>query len=299
MRSRRSWLTLLAIAWLLAGAIALPAAEQIDQLSPESARALSQVKKPRTVANPGAEARTPVPSTPTPMAYTPAIRADGRHVVAIDIGHTVEQFGATSARGEGEFYFNQRIARLLFARLEKSTVVAPYLINPDGGRIGLVDRAKLAASKGAELFIAIHHDAANDRYLESWQPPETPGKTQKFSDRFSGYGVFVSKKNRQWNRSFEFASLLGDAMKAQGFPFASHHAEAIKGEGRPILDEARGIYQYDDLIVLKNAPMPALLLECGVIINRRDELELKKPDVQAKIVNALTSAIEGGFKRSQ
>jgi len=229
------------------------------------------------------------------IPYTPAKRADGRHVVALDIGHTVAQHGSTSARGEGEFTFNQRIVRLLAARLERSAIAAPVVINPEGGKIALIDRAKFAAREGAELFLSIHHDSANDKYLHWWDP-DGDGSKQQYSDNFRGYGVFVSKKNRQADRSLKFALALGAAMKARGFVFTPHHSEPIQGESRPILDESSGVYQYDDLIVLKNAPMPAALLECGVIINRAEELELKKPETQARIADAAASAIETFFK---
>jgi len=229
------------------------------------------------------------------IPYKPAKRADGRHVVALDIGHTAAQHGSTSARGEGEFYFNQRIVRLLETRLARSASVFPVVINPEGSKISLIDRVRVAARDGAELFLSIHHDAANAKYLKTWEP-DGDGKRQEFSDQFRGYGVFVSKKNRQFDRSLDFGLALGAAMKARGFVFARHHNEPIAGENRPILDEARGVYQYDDLIVLKNAPMPAALLECGVIINRDEELELKKPETQAQIADAATSAIESYFK---
>jgi N-acetylmuramoyl-L-alanine amidase len=294
MLSRSVWLAWVIVLALAASGIIFAAApEDVEQLSPESVRAISELKKSGTprAASPAA---TPTPSTPMPMAYAPAVRPDGRHVVAIDIGHTVATPGAVSARGEDEFNFNQRIAQQLFARLQKSAVIAPYLINPGGGRIGLIDRPKLAAAKGAELLISIHHDSANDRYLESWDP-NGDGRTRKYSDRFRGYGIFVSMKNRQSDPSLHFARLIGDSLKSQGFLFSPHHAEPIKGENRPIIDESRGIYQYDDLIVLKHAPMPAVLVECGVIINRAEEVELKKPEVQAKIVETLAKAIESGF----
>jgi len=252
--------------------------------------AVAQLEK-----DPAASRATPRASTPIALPYTPAKRPDGRHVVALDIGHTVAQHGSTSARGEAEFSFNQRVVRLLAARLEKSSVVFPFVINPEGSKIGLLDRAKIAAQQGAELFLSIHHDSANDKYLQSWEP-NGDGRKQQYSDLFRGYGVFISKKNRQADRSLQFASALGGARKSRGFTFASHHSEPIPGENRPILDPARGVYQYDDLIVLKNAPMPAALLECGVIINRDEELELKKPEMQARIVDAAASTIEVFFK---
>jgi N-acetylmuramoyl-L-alanine amidase len=42
--------------------------------------------------------------------------------------------------------------------------------------------------------------------------------------------------------------------------------------------------------------MPAALLECGVIINRDEEMELKKPETQARIADAAATAIESFFK---
>jgi N-acetylmuramoyl-L-alanine amidase len=245
---------------------------------------------PAPPAKPAAT-RTPAPSTPINFPYTPAVRPDGRHVVALDIGHTLAQHGSTSARGKGEFEFNQRIVRQLFARLEKSRVAAPFIINPEGGKIGLLDRPKIAAEKGAELFLSIHHDAALEKYLLTWEPAGD-GVKQFYCDQFRGYGVFMSMKNRQADRSLAFTQMLGAAMRGQGFVFARHHAEPVQGENRPIIDEARGVYQYDDLIVLKHAPMPAALLECGVIINRVEELELEKPETQARIVEAVAGAVE-------
>ena len=244
---------------------------------------------------PAPASATPAPSTPINFPYTPAVRADGRHVVALDIGHTLAQHGSTSARGKGEFDFNQRIVRQLFARLEKSPVVAPFIINPDGGKIGLLDRPRIAAEKGAELFLSIHHDAAQEKYEQRWEP-NGDGVKQSYCDLFHGYGTFISMKNRQAGRSRAFAQLLGAAMHAQGFDFATHHAEPIPGENRTIIDPARGVYQYDDLIVLKHAPMPAALLECGVILNRAEELELEKPATQARIVAAAASALEQFFR---
>jgi N-acetylmuramoyl-L-alanine amidase len=294
MLSRSVWSAgLIALALSGSRIAAAETPREVERLSPESVRAISKLKE-SSAGRAESPSSTPAPSTPMPMVYSPAVRPDGRHVVAIDIGHTVAQPGATSARGEGEFNFNQRIAQQLFDKLQKSPVIVPYLINPKGARIALIDRAKLAAAKGAELLISIHHDAANDRYLESWDPAGD-GHIRKYSDRFRGYGIFTSMKNRQADRSLQFARLLGNALKTQGFSFSPHHSEAIPGENRPIIDDARGIYQYDDLIVLKHAPMPAVLVECGVIIHRAEELELKKPEVQSKIVEALATAIEGGF----
>ena len=63
-----------------------------------------------------------------------------------------------------------------------------------------------------------------------------------------------------------------------------HHAEKIPGEGRKLMDKDLGLYEFDDLIVLKTAAMPAVLLECGVIVNRSEEASLQTPEIQHRIV---------------
>lgn len=256
---------------------------------------LSQPDSPQRT-NPVPVAISPVPSSAkaaaTPIPYNPPPRTDGKHVVALDIGHTASQPGCYSATGRGEFLFNRQIVRLVFAELENSARIAPYIINPDGAPISLPMRTQLAARRGAELFLAIHHDSAQDKYLLPW---EVNGKQQFYCDDFHGYGVFVSQKNPQPTRSLRFGTLLGSEMGRAGFEFSQHHSEPVKGENRRIIDKLDGIYQYDDLIVLKSALMPAALLECGVIINREQEKLLSERATQEKIAHAVVTAIEKFF----
>ncbi len=245
-----------------------------------------------------AQAAEPAKSTPKPAAtatkppvYQPKVLPDGRRIVALDIGHTRAQPGVISATGVPEFEFNRRIVQLVKEKLAESKVVQAVVINPEGGPITLTERARRAALAGAALFVAVHHDSVNDKYLES---QEVSGKKRFFSDRFEGYGVFISKKNPAFDKSLAFARLAGAELE-KNLPFATHHNEAIRGENRPILDSERGIYEYDDLIVLKAALMPAALVECGVIVNREQDLLLRQPAMQQIIAAAIAAGIEQYF----
>ena len=51
-----------------------------------------------------------------------------------------------------------------------------------------------------------------------------------------------------------------------------HHAEPIEGENREVIDRLNGVYRFDDLVVLRSAAMPAVLLEAGIIKHREEEL---------------------------
>ena len=246
---------------------------------------------PVQAAEPARAAQKSAAPSPMPAAYKPTVRADGRRIVALDIGHTRAQSGAISATGVPEFEFNRRIVLLVKQRLATSKVVEPFVLNPEGAPITLTERTRRAALAGAALFVAVHHDSANDKYL---QVQEISGKKIFFSDKFEGYGVFISRKNPDFERSLAVARLVGAELE-KNLPFATHHSEAIRGENRPILDSERGIYEYDDLIVLKSALMPAALVECGVIVNREQDLLLRQPAMQQIIADAIASGIEQYF----
>jgi N-acetylmuramoyl-L-alanine amidase len=75
-----------------------------------------------------------------------------------------------------------------------------------------------------------------------------------------------------------------------------HHAEYMKGENKALVDAEKGIYKYDGLVVLKNTSIPAALIECGIIVNRDEEIELGKPECQEKIVTSITEGIKRYYK---
>ena len=86
--------------------------------------------------------------------------------------------------------------------------------------------------------------------------------------------MFVSKKNGAYEESQRFAVGIADQLMAAGLNFTTHHEEQ---EQRHLMDRSRGIYQYDELAVLRLTEMPAVLLEAGVIVNRDEELNSLHP----------------------
>ena len=81
---------------------------------------------------------------------------------------------------------------------------------------------------------------------------------------------------------------LGEELLKAGFTPTLHH---VAQEHRPIIDPEKGVYAFDDLLVLKNAKMAAVLLECGVIVNRNEEQELNSPPYRTKMVGTIEAAI--------
>ena len=209
--------------------------------------------------------------------------------IVVDVGHTVESDGAMSARNVPEFTFNLRLARKIEADLKAAGYPATRLIVTEGrARPSLFKRVATAKALHADLFLSIHHDSVPNKLLEDW---EFEGKKSHFSDRFSGYSVYVSHDNPQFRASLSFAEMIGKQMKAKGLKYAEQYSQPIMGHYRhPLLDKENGVYSYDELVVLRKSEMPAVLLEAGSIINRDEELKMNSPERQDMISGAVVAA---------
>jgi N-acetylmuramoyl-L-alanine amidase len=164
------------------------------------------------------------------------------------------------------------------------------LVTEGKARRSLVKRVAAANDLRANLFLSIHHDSVPDKFLENW---EFEGKKSHFSDRFSGYSVFVSRNNPDFKASLLFAELVATEMKAQGLQYAQQYSQAIMGRNQhPLLNKETGVYSYDKLIVLKSTQMPAVLLEAGSIINRDEELMMDSAERRSIISSGVTAAVK-------
>ena len=210
--------------------------------------------------------------------------------VVLDVGHTADSPGAFSARGMTEYSFNMQLAdairqTLLDAGFEQTSKIV--ITGP--ARRGLFERATHANGAHADLLIAIHHDSVPDYLLENW---EYEGKKQQYSDRFSGFSIFVSNANGDRSGSFAFGHLLGVELQKQGLHYTPHYTlPLMKRYRHELLDAEAGIYRYDHLVVLRQTRMPAVLLEAGSIANRQEELELATTERRLAIAKAVTAAV--------
>jgi N-acetylmuramoyl-L-alanine amidase len=207
--------------------------------------------------------------------------------IAIDPGHTRASPGATSARGVPEVQFNAQLAEVVLRELRRAGFAQSFLTVEDQAPVTLPERPARAEAQHARLFLSLHHDAVQPQYLSDWV---YEGRSQRYSDRFSGYSLFVSARNADEARSLRMAQLLGAEFRRRTLVPTLHHAEPIAGENRPLLDPALGIYRFDDLVVLKRAAMPAVLIEAGLIVNRADELQLDSASFRQTLAEAITAA---------
>ena len=211
--------------------------------------------------------------------------------IVLDVGHTANSQGAISARNVAEFAFNLRLAQRIEEKLKAEGFAETRLLVTVGkARPSLEKRVTAANNLQAALFLSIHHDSAPNKLLENW---EFEGKKSHFSDRFSGYSVFVSRRNADFKTSLSFAELIGKEMKAQGLDYAKQYTQAIMGRYQhPLLNKETGVYSYDELIVLRKTQMAAALLEAGSIINRDEELKMESAERRDAISSGVTTAVK-------
>jgi N-acetylmuramoyl-L-alanine amidase len=199
-------------------------------------------------------------------------------LVAIDVGHTLSAPGATSARGRSEFEFNRDLALAVAAALTQLQLRV-MIINEDGKIGSLPERA--AQVPHADLLISIHHDSVGEEELSDWMWEARP---QRYSDRWKGHSLFVSRRNPDPERSLLCASVIGARLQRAGFEPTDKNARR-----REYADRQHAVHYYDNLVVLYRAQQPALLFEAGVIRHREEELALRDPQRQAAMASEIAT----------
>ena len=211
--------------------------------------------------------------------------------VLIDVGHTATSPGADSARGVTEYEFNLRLADVIAQSLHDAGFDKTVRLVTSGTRFAsLFKRAASANHLHADLFLSIHHDSVPDNLKERW---EYEGKKNYYSDRFSGYAIFISNDNADRTGSVAFGHSLGRELQKRGLHYTPHYTLPMMGRFRhELVDPEAGVYRYDHLRVLHSTFMPAVLLEAGSIVNRQEELELVTPERRLIVAEAVTAAVE-------
>lgn len=202
--------------------------------------------------------------------------------VVIDTGHTPKHPGAHGPDGLPEYAFNLRLTDAVSSQLQAAGVRVAR-VAADGQEIELAQRTQLHPS--ADLFVSIHHDSIQQEWIDAGRRGE-----------FKGYALFVSEKNPHYAESLACAEQLGHHMLAIGEAPSLYHATPIPGENRPLIDTTLGIHRFDDLVVLKTASMPAVLIEAGVIANPSEEARLARRDTVDRLASAITQGIESCLK---
>lgn len=174
-------------------------------------------------------------------------------LVVIDPGHGGLETGAVY----GDCYekdFNLDIAKRLNALL-KSKGVKTYMIREDDSYVGLYERAYIANTLNATLFLSIHNNAYNTK---------SHGTETLYYPTPAGATGFTSKR---------FAQIIQSRLVSK------------------LKTKDRGIVERPNLVVLKATKMPAALAEVAFMDNSEELQKLKTEEFRQKAAEALCEAV--------
>ena len=254
--------------------------------------------------NPAAPASTPAPP-PTEAVKTmkDLMRSRGMRplVIAIDAGHGGQDPGAHGPSGKREKDVTLAVARELARQVNATPGLKAYLTRDTDVFIPLNNRAQLARRAGADMFVSIHADAAENRAASgssvfvlslkgaSSQRARWLADKENASDLIGGV--------RLEKTSNTLASVLIDLtqsgqMKASE-DAATHVLDGLSEIGR----NHKAQIERANFAVLRTSDMPAMLVETAFISNPDEERRLTDPAYQRQLARAVLGGVNTYFLR--
>lgn len=240
------------------------------------------------------------PVSPDQGKTTRNLRAGVRPlVISIDAGHGGQDPGAVGPTGNREKNINLAIARELARQINATPGLKAHLTRDTDVFIPLNRRAVLARAAGADMFISIHADAAENRSAK-------------------GSSVYVlslkgaSSQRARWLADKENASdLIGGGRLPQADNVLANvlvdltqsgHMKASEDAGNHILSGLKRIgnnhkpnIERANFAVLRTSDMPAMLVETAFLSNPDEERRLVDPQFQRTVARAVLDGVNTYF----
>ncbi len=263
---------------------------------------------PYTIATgkPATPAPEDVASTVAPAPQEPVPRVGMRAgmrplIVAIDPGHGGQDSGAVGQGGTYEKNVVLAIGRELARQINATPGMKAYMTRDSDVFIPLNMRARKARAAGADIFVSIHADAAENRSAR-------------------GSSVYVlslkgaSSQRARWLADKENASDLIGGVALQKVDNTlgsvlldlaqSGHMRASEDAANHVLDGLKRVgnnhkpnIERANFAVLRTSDMPSMLVETAFISNPDEEKRLKDPAYQRKVAAAVLDGVNTYFTR--
>jgi N-acetylmuramoyl-L-alanine amidase len=250
---------------------------------------------PAPVANQPADPAMPGVAVPAPLARRGGMRP---LIVAIDAGHGGQDPGAIGLNGRREKDVTLAIGRELARQINATPGLKAYMTRDKDVFIPLPQRARLARTAKADIFVSIHADAAENR---------SAGGASVYVLSLKG----ASSQRARWLADKEnSADLIGGRMPQAGNTLASvlldltqsGHMKASEDAAHHVLDSLGDVgnarrVERANFAVLRTSDMPAMLVETAYISNPTEERLLTDPSYQRKLAGAILRGVDTYFLR--
>ncbi|MFH0999147.1 MAG: N-acetylmuramoyl-L-alanine amidase [Pseudomonadota bacterium] len=249
-------------------------------------------------------------------------------LVVIDAGHTPAEYGAVSCTNRTEVDYNDDLAaevsgeltgrdgkhvltRTKYENINHADCLRHHLVDRlDDEKWqkykDLYSRIALANEKQAGLFISIHHDSVQEHHLLRTKEGKIVDVQDDFKLQFHpGYSIYIARDPKYPNTelnyldSLKFARLFAEKMQLMGRKPSTYHEEKPDQDNYQCIDLSLGIYNSKaKLAVLRNAKMPAVLIEAGVIVDIEEEKNISSQAFKNQFAILLVESIDAFFEQS-
>jgi N-acetylmuramoyl-L-alanine amidase len=222
-------------------------------------------------------------------------------IIAIDPGHGGQDSGAVGPGGTYEKNVVLAIARELSRQINATPGMKAYLTRDSDVFIPLPQRARKARSAGADMFVSIHADAAENRsargssvYVLSLKGASSQ-RARWLADKENASDLIGGVPLQKVDNTLSSVLLdLAQSGHMKASEDAAHHVlEGLKRVGnnhKPNIERA-------NFAVLRTSDIPAMLVETAFISNADEERRLKDPAYQRKVASAVLDGVNTYFTR--
>ncbi len=213
-------------------------------------------------------------------------------VIVVDPGHGGDDEGAVGRSGLLEKDVALDIGRRLAAKLRESGFEV-ILTRDDDRFVSLTDRANIANEAGADLFISIHCNAAENKsargsivfFLADAKTDQARAAAALENE------VFKFENTANIPDKSDIGFILSDMIQTQHLKESADLAEIIHDNLQNVKNlERRGIDQAG-FIVLNKAFMPSVLVETAFITNKKDEGLLRSGNFRDSFAAEIARAV--------
>jgi len=228
----------------------------------------------------------------------PKRKREGRFTIVLDPGHGGIDGGAEGRGKTKEKDITLNFTKILAVKLEQSGPYDVKLTREEDVFVSLRERLDFSRRQRADLFISIHADSLNQRFVRgstvytlskkaSDGLSERLARSENAVDLVAGVAlpqeqnavtdILIDLTTRETTRfSKQFSRIL-----------VTRLGKSVKLIKNPQRSAAFG--------VLKAPEVPSVLLELGYLSNREDEKLLISPEWQSKAADAVVAAVEDFF----
>ncbi len=219
------------------------------------------------------------------------------YVVVLDPGHGGWDPGAIGVSGTREADIALSLSRKIAVELEKILDVEVILTRNNDTFIPLVERANIANSLNADLFVSVHANAAERESAWGIETYYLDGASD------SGAARVAARENALAGDGEDPTSIVNDLSVTGTNRLSQNLAVTVQASVVSAVEEVFGASHTRDLgvksalfAVLVWSRMPSILFESSFVTNRVDETRLRLPFYQQTQAEAIALAVQTWFE---